>query len=440
MEHPRTVTTARGVLKSYPAKDVVAALCHICNQPGTPSRLKIEIVRTLKDYPDPSVVVCLHEMLTQSSPRVRSEIVASLLGIARRTPLSTDVLHRLGAESEKIAREIYTRCELLNMIKTDRGSLLLGDLFRSSIHASTSILFTLLLLHKPETPVETYLTYVESEEVTQIANLLEILDNMLPKRERNWIIPLLKPMTISDLCRAGQKLFSDLPTRIDDELIHLILSPNEWHATVALDYVLRHGPRTALERIDWVAFPDHGMQHELISRYRVQNEGLFEALPEFPHARFHPPVKENTMLSMLSILEKTIILKGTDLFEDIPGEEIYHIAQVMEEERLDEGSLLFQKGDTGNYLYIIVTGEILIHIGDKEINRQYKGDHFGEMALLDGSPRSTDATAVEETLLLKISQDNFLDIMMDHREVRRDLLRILNERFRRLTDRYAQIP
>ena len=143
---------------------------------------------------------------------------------------------------------------------------------------------------------------------------------------------------------------------------------------------------------------------------------------------------------MLSILEKTIILKGTNLFEDIPGEEIYHVAQVMEEERLAQDTLLFQKGDAGDYLYVIVTGEILIHILEKEVNRHGKGELFGEMALLDDTPRSTSATAVDETLLLKISQKNFYDIMMSHLEVMKGILKMLTDRLRKLTDRYAQAP
>ena len=141
---------------------------------------------------------------------------------------------------------------------------------------------------------------------------------------------------------------------------------------------------------------------------------------------------------MLSILERMIILKGTNLFEGIPGESIYHVAQVMEEERLEKDTLLFERGDKGDYFYIIVTGENLIHIGGTEFNRHSKGEYFGEMALLDDLPRSASATALEETLLLKMNQDNFLDIMMDSKEVRRSIMKILNERFRRLTDQYAK--
>jgi len=87
-----------------------------------------------------------------------------------------------------------------------------------------------------------------------------------------------------------------------------------------------------------------------------------------------------------------------------------------------------------------VTGEILFHIGNKKIRRLRKRDHFGEMALLDDGPRSTSATALEETLLLRISQDNFLDIMMASKEVGKGIMRILNAHSREPTERNAQEP
>jgi len=54
---------------------------------------------------------------------------------------------------------------------------------------------------------------------------------------------------------------------------------------------------------------------------------------------------------MLSNLEKTIILKGRKLCETVPAEEIYHIAQVMKELRLDKDIVLFEEGIGGLSLY-----------------------------------------------------------------------------------------
>lgn len=143
---------------------------------------------------------------------------------------------------------------------------------------------------------------------------------------------------------------------------------------------------------------------------------------------------------MLSTLEKTIILKGTALFEGISGEELFYVAQAMEEERLETGSVLFRRGDVGDCLYVIVSGEILIHVDDLEVRRHVKGDYFGEMALLDGSPRSASGTALDETLLLKINRENFYDIMMSRHDVLKGVLKMMTERIRELTERYAHVP
>jgi len=220
-------------------------------------------------------------------------------------------------------------------------------------------------------------------------------------------------------------------------LIQLIQSQNEYGRIVGLDYAIRKRRVAVLKQVDWAVFAGHNCHQTVITRHVSQNNNALMNLPGFPLRQFQLPTKES---QMLSILERTIILKGTKLFENVPGEDIYYIAQVMEEERLGKGALLFQKGDKGDYLYIIVTGEILIHVEDREFTRHRKGEYFGEMALLDDAPRSTSATALEETLLLKVNQDNFLNIMMDRREVRKSIMRMLNERLRRLTDQYINRP
>ena len=434
MTHHKTAEKARVVLEAYPAADVLAVLCRICVDPETPLHLRIEIIKSLKGYPGPDAALCLVRMLELPDLCFQSESVRALLAMARMGALPGETLARLSVKSEQIAREIYAYYGLLSMTVEDRDSLLLRDLYRSHIRELTPVLFILLLLHKPEAPVETYIAHMQSEDETKSANLVEIVDNMLPRRESGWLAPLLRPVLDRDRSRAGRRLFAGLPSNLDDELLTAMLSPNEWKAAVALDYALRQGNRGVLERIDWMSFPGHRLQQELISRCLQRKGGLFEDLPQFPRAYFQAPTKE---LSMLSTLEKTIILKGTGLFEDVPGEEIFHVAQVTEEERLDPGSVLFSEGGMGDYLYVIVSGEIRIHKEETEVNRHGKGEAFGEMGVLDDTARSTSATAVGETLLLKISQQNFYDIMMGHPEVTRGIVKMLTSRLRRLTEKYA---
>ncbi len=435
LKHPQTRSVARKALGIYPSGDVADVLNKTLIQDKIDTDHMIEIVQTLKNYPDSRSISALVQMLKHPSLHIQAESIDSLLKIARQTPLSTGILQQLSDESRIIARHIYARYQLMGLTVRGSEGLLLYDLYASEIEQRKPMLIKLLVLPVPEIPVETYIINEKYEYGSQSDNLIEIIDNILPRRVSGYIIPLLQDISIEDRCRAGQGYFTDLPNEIDFELNRLVQSSNEYHRIIGLDYAISQCRMKVLEEIDWAIFIDQRIYYEIIAGYVFRNHDALMNLPRFPQQHFQKPAKE---IQMLSILEKTIILKDTNLFEGVPGENIYHVAQVMEEERLRKGTLLFERGDKGDYFYIIVTGGILIHVGETELTRYGKGDYFGEMALLDDSPRSASATALKETLLLKINQDNFLDIMMDNKEVRRSIMRIINERFRRLTDQYAQ--
>jgi CRP-like cAMP-binding protein len=141
---------------------------------------------------------------------------------------------------------------------------------------------------------------------------------------------------------------------------------------------------------------------------------------------------------MFSTLEKTIHLKGTDLFKDIPAEEVFYVAQIVEEERLPASTTFIKEGDVGDSLYIIVTGEVIAHKDGKELTKLVKGDCLGEIALLDQEPRSANCTTVDEAILLKISRDDFYDVMASRVEFMKAFLKALTGKIRRLTDLYTQ--
>jgi CRP/FNR family cyclic AMP-dependent transcriptional regulator len=82
------------------------------------------------------------------------------------------------------------------------------------------------------------------------------------------------------------------------------------------------------------------------------------------------------------------------------------------ERQLMPGEVLFHEGDTGEEMYFIRKGKIKISIGEEEQEKVLAilkdGDFFGEMAVIDGSPRSASATAIEETDLLIIDKESFV--------------------------------
>lgn len=81
------------------------------------------------------------------------------------------------------------------------------------------------------------------------------------------------------------------------------------------------------------------------------------------------------------------------------------------EKTLKPAEVLFKEGDVGDEMYLIKSGRIKISKGGGDIEKTLaflkEGDFFGEMAVIDGSPRSATAVAVEETKLVIIDKASF---------------------------------
>jgi CRP-like cAMP-binding protein len=133
---------------------------------------------------------------------------------------------------------------------------------------------------------------------------------------------------------------------------------------------------------------------------------------------------------MLSTVEKVLFLKSIDLFSQIPGEDLAQVALISSEEIREVGEEVFSEGEVGDALYIVVDGKIRVHKADRMIAELGERECFGEMAILDASPRSATVTALSETSLLKISREDFQEIMREKPEIAMGIIKVLTRRLR----------
>lgn len=133
---------------------------------------------------------------------------------------------------------------------------------------------------------------------------------------------------------------------------------------------------------------------------------------------------------MLTIVDKVLFLKGVSIFSEIPGEVLSQIAQIAEEVGVDKGARIFEEGEPGDSLYLIVNGRVKVHKGPREVAVLGEGECFGEMAILDNEPRSASITALEDALLLRIWSDNFYEMLADRVEIARGIFKVLTKRLR----------
>ncbi|MGI5862670.1 MAG: cyclic nucleotide-binding domain-containing protein [Myxococcales bacterium] len=133
---------------------------------------------------------------------------------------------------------------------------------------------------------------------------------------------------------------------------------------------------------------------------------------------------------MISTVEKVLFLKSVDLFSQIPGEDLAQIAMITVEEGFDAGEEIFAEGEVGDALYIVLEGKVRVHRKDKVIAELGERECFGEMAILDASPRSATVTALVDVALLKIARDDFQEIMSDKHAIALGIIKILTRRLR----------
>src|SRR5262249_39935859 len=121
-------------------------------------------------------------------------------------------------------------------------------------------------------------------------------------------------------------------------------------------------------------------------------------------------------------------LKSIDLFSQIAGDGLAQIALIATEERHDAGDPICIDGESGNALYLVVEGKLRIHHRDREATDLGDRECFGEMAVLEPLLESAPETAVSPTHLLKISRDDFREIMLEKPEIALGIIKVLSRR------------
>jgi CRP-like cAMP-binding protein len=137
-------------------------------------------------------------------------------------------------------------------------------------------------------------------------------------------------------------------------------------------------------------------------------------------------------------------LREVELFKGLKPEALRRIARVATEENHARGTKVFQHGDVGDKLYLILEGKVRISrdlpgLGEEALAILGPGQIFGEMALLDESPRSADARAHERCRVLTIPKDGFDDLLFMDKELAYEVLwtmvRMLAGRLRETNDK-----
>jgi len=133
---------------------------------------------------------------------------------------------------------------------------------------------------------------------------------------------------------------------------------------------------------------------------------------------------------MIPLIEKVMLLKGSEFFRHFPGTDLAGIATEAGVVYVEKDQVIFEQGDPGDAFYLVVTGAVIISRGTTKLATLGPREGFGEMAILDRETRSATATAAEPTTLLSLDRDSFDRIIEQNPVVARGVYRVLTERLR----------
>lgn len=107
------------------------------------------------------------------------------------------------------------------------------------------------------------------------------------------------------------------------------------------------------------------------------------------------------------------------------------------------GELLFRQGDPGEHMFIIQSGKVEVYLstpkGEKSLAFFGPGDFFGEMAIIDKAPRSTNARAAEETRLILLDERTFDLHVQSNPAIVRKILKNMSNRLRDMNQQLANL-
>jgi len=148
--------------------------------------------------------------------------------------------------------------------------------------------------------------------------------------------------------------------------------------------------------------------------------------------------------SSAGLTERETQLSRVPFFAGLTSEALKIVAKATTEESHATGTKIFQYGDAGDKLFILLEGRVRISreiggMGEEALAVLGPGEVFGEMSLIDDAPRSADARVHERCRMLVMTKEDFDDLLFLHKDLAYEVLwncvRLLSLRLRETNEK-----
>lgn len=388
------------------------------------------------------VIPEVHEQLIAADPQL-SKLPAVVL--ARIEPRKYAPLV-LGANLDDTLRTLYQNLGWLHALHDCEGPAI--ALLTRALRERNGVLLDelLYLLSSVRDPVsiDTVVRSLRSVQPEVRANAVEALESLTAPQTAALIAPLLEPNCAPEprLSLARQTWDIAIPTPVVALRLLLTEAPDSWLRTLAV---------AALAEVSSCGDPQSSAEiTELLSQAQADGDedvreeasaALAGSTPPTPVGKGRRMAQDDGQVSPVT---KLVLLQPLPFFRNMTVEQLWDLARVCEQELLPAQTRLFQAGDPGGTLYVVVSGRVAIELEKRKdsfarLTTVEARSYLGESDFFDDNRRAHSAIAIQDTLALKLRREPVIALARQHPDLSLELINALSERLREANERIAAL-
>jgi AAA family ATP:ADP antiporter len=382
---------------------------------------------------------CAGPMLDRMATRwsgLRADIAAAVGRIARKTGWRYPDTAILDGLLWREVREFFQCAVIQAGVRAEPGTLLYES-FEERKGDCLATSSELLAIRYPGPHLQAVLRGMGSHQASVRSEAIELLDNTVEGELRSILVAAFEWKDVGEQVSLALRVWPEMKGDGSTLLLDLIQGEDLGIAACAIHAA---GERNVL-----------ALKEELVATARAGNPFLAQTalgalrrlLPreELMSVASSVPSHRHPLLAqwaadclrrkdMLTVVEKSLILKKVDLFRRIPVSVLHRIAEIASQEFYDEATGILRQGEAGKGLFVLIKGTADVVVDGRQVARLGPMDCFGEMSLFDSEPTSASVSAVTPVELLVLDARGFSDLMAERPEVSQGLISMLIRRLR----------
>ncbi|MGD9904715.1 MAG: Npt1/Npt2 family nucleotide transporter, partial [Vicinamibacterales bacterium] len=410
---------AREVLAGY-GEDVVPTLVYFMKDREEDPWVRRHIPATLARIPCQASLQALLAGLEDGDGFLRYKALSALEQLRRTQPAlavpPATVEKLIAGETSRAFDRLTLHFNLFHAGGLDRDCLLARALTEKYERAFNRV-FTLLGLVHPPDDIAAVRHALTTGDARARASAAEFLDNILRGDARHRVMLLVEDMPLAERVRKGNALFRTRQRDVEDTLAQLVHDENQEVAATAIQLVE--------SRRLWALASD--LEHVLEHR-PAKDWWVFEAASWALAAQRMPAERRRVLWQEpLPAVELADRLRRIRLFDFVSVDELFRVASLGRQVRHEAGRTLCQEGQAADTLHFVLDGRVAVQRGKAARTEVTAPDVISFEDVLEGHPVRATATALEPTITLTMTTEEFLTLVSENVEIAQGIFRLLLE-------------